>query len=71
MDEPFVIFVISGLLHSFLKIDSRRYQHILIAQPKHVLWVLKRTVSMRWFFRVPKPYVKTDELENNFDFMLK
>ena len=22
----------------------------LISQPKHMLWVLKRTVSMRWFF---------------------
>ena len=28
------------------------YQHInfLISQPKHMLWVLKRTVSMRQFF---------------------
>ena len=22
----------------------------LISQPKHMLWVLKRTVAMRWFF---------------------
>ena len=22
----------------------------LISQPKHMLWVLKRTISMRWFF---------------------
>ena len=22
----------------------------LISHPKHMLWVLKRTVSMRWFF---------------------
>ena len=29
-----------------LKIDS----YILISQPKHMLWVLKITVSMRWFF---------------------
>ena len=23
---------------------------LLISQPKHMLWILKRTVSMRWFF---------------------
>ena len=26
----------------------------LISQPKHMLWVLKRTVSMRRFFQAPK-----------------
>ena len=26
----------------------------LISQPKHMLWVLKRTVSMRRFFEHPK-----------------
>ena len=25
----------------------------LISQPKHMLWVLKRTVSMRRFFKAP------------------
>ena len=29
----------------------------LISQPKHMLWVLKRTVSMRGFFRAPKTHV--------------
>ena len=29
---------------------------ILISQPKHMLWVLKRTVSMRRFFWAPKSY---------------
>ena len=24
--------------------------YFLISQPKHMLWVLKRTISMRWFF---------------------
>ena len=24
--------------------------YFLISQPKHMLWVLQRTVSMRWFF---------------------
>ena len=42
------------------------YQKInfLISQPKHMLWVLKRTVSMRRFFWAPKIYVQTDGLEN-------
>ena len=31
-----------------------------ISLPKHMLWVLKRTVSMRQFFSAPKTYVKTD-----------
>ena len=29
----------------------------LISQPKHMLWVLKRTVSVRQFFWAPKTYV--------------
>ena len=32
----------------------------LISKPKHLLRVLKRTVSMRRFFWAPKTYVKTD-----------
>ena len=41
-----------------------------------MLWVLKRTVSMRRFFWEPKTYiktdgVKTDESENIYIFMLK
>ena len=36
-----------------------------------MLWVLKRTVSMRWFFSAPKTNVKTDGLENNRNFKLK
>ena len=31
-----------------------------ISQPKHMLWVLKRTVSMKLFFWAPKTWVKTD-----------
>ena len=34
--------------------------NFLISQLKHMLWVLKRTVSMRQFFWAPKTYVKTD-----------
>ena len=32
----------------------------LITQPEHMLWILKRTVSMRRFFLASKTYVKTD-----------
>ena len=31
---------------------------ILISQPKHMLWVLERTVSMRQFFEHPKHMFK-------------
>ena len=34
--------------------------NFLISQPKHMLWVLKRTVSMRRFFLAPKTYVQTN-----------
>ena len=49
------------------------YQKIifLISQPKNMLWVLKRTVSMRRFFWAPKTYVQTDGLENIYNFKLK
>ena len=35
-------------------------KQIVISQPKHMLWVLKRTVSMKLFFWAPKTYVKID-----------
>ena len=43
----------------------------LISQPKYMLWVLKRTLSMRWFFGATKKYVKTDGLEDICKFTLK
>ena len=36
-----------------------------------MLWVLKRTVSMRRSFWIPKAYVKTDGLENIHNLLLK
>ena len=36
-----------------------------------MLWVLKRTVSLRRFFWVPKTYVKIDGEENINNFTLK
>ena len=44
--------------------------NFLISQPKHMLWVLKRTVSMRQFFWATKTNVKTDGLENIYNFKL-
>ena len=31
-----------------------------VSEPKQMLWVLKRTVSMRRFFCAPKTYAKID-----------
>ena len=39
--------------------SAKQKINFLIAQPKHMLWVLK-TVSMRRFFLAPKTYIKTD-----------
>ena len=36
-----------------------------------MLWVLKRTISMRRFFWAAKTYVQTDGLENIKNYMLK
>ena len=36
-----------------------------------MLWVLKKTVSMRRFFWAPKTYDKADGLENIYNFTLK
>ena len=36
-----------------------------------MLWVLKRTVSMRRFFWAPKTYIKTDGLKTIDSFKLK
>ena len=46
-------------------------KNILIPQPNHMLWALKRCVSMRRFFWAPKTYVQTDGLENIYNFTLK
>ena len=43
--------------------------NFLISQPKHMLCVLKRIVSMRWVYGVPKIYVKRDGSENNISFV--
>ena len=40
------------MIINFRPLVKSVYQKInfLISQPKHMLWVLKRTVSIRWFF---------------------
>ena len=45
-------FEIEMLLYQSLNLVKSAYQKInfLISHPKHMLWVLKRTVSMRRFF---------------------
>ena len=45
-----------GLL--FRPIDKHAFFFLLISQPKHILWVLKRTVSMRRVFEHPKHILK-------------
>ena len=32
--------------------------NFLISRPEHMLWVLKKTVSIRWSFRAPKKMFK-------------
>ena len=58
--------------HSWTVVQSA-YQKFnsLISKPKHMLWVLKRTVSMRRIFWAPKAYIKTVGQENIYNFTLK
>ena len=35
-----------------------------------MLWVLERTVKLRWLFLAPKSYVSTDGKDINFMFVL-
>ena len=51
-----------SLIHSKRTLVKRvkRKINFLLSQPKHMLWVLKRTVSVRRFFWAAKKYVKTD-----------
>ena len=42
-----------------------------ISQPKHILWVLKRTVAMRRFFKAPKFRLNLIIKKNVYNFKLK
>ena len=50
----------SSILYIHRPLVKSAYQknNFLISQPKHMLWVLKRTISMRRFFWAPKTYAK-------------
>ena len=41
-----------------LVMSAYKVIHCLISQPKHMLWVLKRTVTMRRFFLAPNYRLK-------------
>ena len=43
----------------------------LIFAPKHRLWVLVRTASARWFYRVPTIYVLSKNKKNIKKILLK
>ena len=40
---------------------AQNCDYVFIHQFKHVFWVLKRTVSLRRFFRVPTTYVLVEK----------
>ena len=44
--------------HTTLVKSVKQKNKFLISQPKHMLWVLKRNVSMRLFFERPKHMLK-------------
>ena len=45
-----------------LQMRESNYKLIFfISHRKHMLWVLKRSVSMRQFFWTPKTYIKTED----------
>ena len=54
-----------------LRVHTKKKKNFLISQTKHILWVLKGTVSFRPFFLAPKTFVKIDGFKNIYNFMLK
>ena len=53
-----------------LRVHTKK-MNFLISQTKHILWVLKETVSLRPFFLAPKTFVKIDGFQNIYNFLLK
>ena len=53
-----------------LRVHTKK-KNFLISQTKHILWVLKGTVSLRPFFLAPKTFAKIDGFKNIHNFMLK
>ena len=60
----------SGPIRSLVKSMYQKFD-FLIYQPKHMLLVLKRNVSLRWLFLAHKTCAKTDGQGNIYTFMLK
>ena len=50
---------------------KKKKKNFLISQTKHILWVLKETVSLRPFFLAPKTFVKIDGFKNIYNFAQK
>ena len=63
-DQDKVFSVLIGLDKQ--KFLSYNWKCFLIHQFEHMFWVLKRTVSLRWFFWVPTIYVLVEKYENYF-----
>ena len=64
-------FAQAGAFTTPLCLNLRVHTKKLIFQPKHILWLLKRTFSMRQFFWAPKMYVKNNGTENIYNWTLK
>ena len=69
--NTFAVVLIWNCLKETRSLDESASFKVFISQPKHMLWVPKRTVSMRRFFWAHKTNVKTYGLENYHNFLLK
>ena len=63
------VFIYEGKKMSCSAFVKKAYQKIIffLLLNKIMLWMLKRTVSMRWFFWAPKTFVKIDGYENIYN----
>ena len=61
------LYITSSLTtHRALVKSAYQKNNFLISQPKHMLWVLKRTVLMRWFFCVNKTALLSTQNAKNY-----
>ena len=67
----FAFFQLAIKCYTGLQIRVCKKIIFLNSQEKHLLWVLKRTVSLGWFFWEPKTHVLTDWEENRYNYTLK
>ena len=59
------------ILDTKLKQRPQIWQFFFISQPKHMLWVLKRTVSMRRFFWTPQNICLNQWVRKYLQFLTK